>query len=85
MLGVAPNSDRVGLVILGVNAGVGEPTGCVTADQHRPGLHLVFGDPLPKLTAAAWSARTSFAACQARSTVRVDGTVVIDGGRLALA
>jgi leucyl aminopeptidase (aminopeptidase T) len=82
MLGVASNSDRVGLAVIGVNTGVGEPTGDVTADQHRPGLHLVFGDPQPKVTAATWSARTSFAACQARSTVRIDGTVVIDGGRL---
>jgi leucyl aminopeptidase (aminopeptidase T) len=85
MLHVATNSDRIGLAILGVNAGIREPTGDVTADQHRPGLHLVFGDPLPKLTAATWTARTSFAACQARSTVRIDGTVVIDDGRIVTA
>lgn len=83
-LRVAPNSDRIGLAVIGVNAGIGSPTGDVMADQHRPGLHLVFGDPLPKLTQATWSARTSFAACQARSTVRVDGVIVIDDGRLIL-
>jgi leucyl aminopeptidase (aminopeptidase T) len=82
MLKVAPNSDRIGLVVLGVNAGVGEPTGDVGVDQHRPGLHLVFGDPLPKLTGAAWSARTSFAACQAASSVSIDGARVIDAGAL---
>jgi leucyl aminopeptidase (aminopeptidase T) len=82
MLKVAPNSDRVGLVVIGVNDGVGEPTGDINVDQHRPGLHLVFGDPMPKLTGASWSARTSFCACQAQGAVHVDGTLVIDRGRL---
>lgn len=85
MLHVAPNSDRVGLVILGVNDGVGPPTGEVMVDRHRPGLHLVFGDPMGRTTGAAWSARTSFAACQARSTVTVDGTVVVEDGRVLLS
>lgn len=84
-LHLAPNSERVGLVIVGVNAGIREPTGDVTADQHRPGVHLVFGDPLPRITAATWTARTSFAACQARSTVRIDGALVIDDGRVVSA
>jgi leucyl aminopeptidase (aminopeptidase T) len=84
MLTVAPNSDRVGLVVLGVNAGVGDPTGEVNVDQHRPGLHLVLGDPAGKLTGATWSARTSFAVYQARSTVRADGQLLVDAGRLAV-
>jgi hypothetical protein len=25
----------------GVNPGIGEPTGDVSVDQHRPGLHLI--------------------------------------------
>ena len=82
MLHVAPSSDRVGLVVLGVNASVPEPTGEVAVDQHRPGLHLVFGDPAPKRTGATWSARTSFEACQTRSSVRVDGVLVAEDGRL---
>ncbi|HEY8073211.1 MAG TPA: hypothetical protein VIF62_03860 [Labilithrix sp.] len=76
MLAVAQNSDRIGLVIIGCNAGVGEPTGDVSVDQHRPGLHLLFGDPMPKATGATWSARTSFAACQAVCTIAIDGTPV---------
>ena len=82
MLAVAPNSERVGLVILGLNPGAPRPIGMAAVDQHRPGLHLVFGDPQSKLTAAGWSARTSFAACQAVSTVLVDGVPVAEGGRL---
>ena len=83
MLHVAPNSDHVGLVVIGVNEGIGEATGDVAVDQNRPGLHLVLGDPMGRLTGATWSARTSFAACQARGTVRVDGTLVAENGVLA--
>lgn len=82
MLHLAPNSDRVGLVVLGVNPGIGEATGDVSVDQHRPGLHLIFGDPMARATGATWSARTSFAACQASGTVRVDGALVVENGRL---
>ncbi len=76
ILGAFPNSDRVGLVVLGVNRGIVEATGEVCVDQNRPGLHLVFGDPLPKITGATWTARTSFAACQARGEIRIDGQLV---------
>ncbi len=85
MLAVAPNSERVGLVVLGLNPGASEPLGMAAIDQHRPGLHLVLGDPQAKVTGATWSARTSFAACQARSLVQVDGVPVAEGGRLLLA
>lgn len=82
MLHVAPNSDHVGLVVIGVNEEVGAPTGEVAVDQTRVGLHLVIGDPIAKLTGATWSARTSFGACQVRGTVRVDGAVIADDGKL---
>lgn len=82
MLHVAPNSDRVGLVVIGVNTGIGDATGDVGVDQNRPGLHLVFGDPMGRLTGATWSARTCFAACQAAGTVRIDGEVAISEGSL---
>lgn len=91
MLAVAANSERVGLVVLGLNPGaatatdtVRGPIGAVSVDQHRPGMHLVFGDPQTKVTGAGWSARTSFAACQASSTVLVDGIVIAQDGRLTL-
>ncbi|MDF2697568.1 MAG: aminopeptidase [Labilithrix sp.] len=85
MLAVAPNSERVGLVVLGLNTGAPQPIGAVAVDQHRPGLHLVIGDPQSKITAAGWTARTSFAACQAASLTLVDSIPIADGGRLTLA
>ena len=84
MLTASPNSERVGLVVLGLNSGAPHPIGCVAVDQHRPGLHLVIGDPDAKLTGADWSARTSFAVCQARSTVLVDGIQVAEDGYLTV-
>ncbi|HVH41770.1 MAG TPA: hypothetical protein VM925_05485, partial [Labilithrix sp.] len=84
ILSVAANSERVGLVVLGVNTGALNATGAVEVDQHRPGLHLVIGDPLSRLSGAGWSARTSFAACQTTSEVHVGGRLLAAEGRLLL-
>src|SRR3984957_8631436 len=85
MLAFAPNSDRVGLVAIGVNEGVDVATGEAVVDQNLPGLHLFLGDPSGRATGVRWSARTSFAACQAGSSVTIDGVVTIDQGRLAFS
>jgi leucyl aminopeptidase (aminopeptidase T) len=82
MLAVSPSSARVGLVAVGVNSGIGSPTGEALVDQNLPGLHLAIGDPAARVTGADWSAPTSFAACQADSTVVIDGAIAIDRGRL---
>ena len=63
-LALAPNSDRVGLVAIGVNEGIERATGDASVDQNLPGLHLFIGDPAGRATGVKWSARTSFAACQ---------------------
>lgn len=82
MLDFADNSDRVGLVALGVNFGITEPTGEALVDQNMPGLHLAIGDPAAAITGATWSARTSFAACQSTSSVYVGDTAIIQRGRM---
>ena len=85
MLAFAPNSDRVGLVAIGVNDGIDVATGEAVVDQNLPGLHLFIGDPSGRATGVRWSARTSFAACQSSSTVEIDGSIAIDRGRVSLA
>ncbi len=85
MLAFAPNSDRVGLAAIGVNSGIEVATGEAVVDQNLPGLHLFLGDPSGRATGVRWSARTSFAACQAGSTVVIDGMKTIDRGHLVLA
>jgi leucyl aminopeptidase (aminopeptidase T) len=84
MLAVSANSDRVGLVCIGVNPGIESPVGDALVDQNVPGLHLGIGDPAARATGATWSAPTCFAACQAASRVLVDGEVVVDGGRVVV-
>ncbi len=82
LLAFAENSNRVGLVVLGVNPGIERPSGDAGVDQCLPGLHLGLGDPGGKSTAVAWKARTAFAACQKGSRVLVDGQVLYEGGRI---
>jgi leucyl aminopeptidase (aminopeptidase T) len=84
MISFGPNSDRVGLVAIGVNEGVEFASGEAMVDQNLPGLHLFIGDPSGRATGVRWTARTSFAACQAGSSVVIDGAVAIDRGKLAL-
>jgi leucyl aminopeptidase (aminopeptidase T) len=81
----APNGDRVGLVALGVNYGIAEPTGLTLVDQNMPGLHLAIGDPAVGATGAAWTASSSLAFCQSQSTVWLDGEAVVRNGALVEA
>jgi leucyl aminopeptidase (aminopeptidase T) len=85
MLAFGANSERVGLVAIGVNEGIDAATGEAAVDQNLPGLHLFLGDPAGRATGVRWSARTSFAACQAGSSLTVDGMLTIDHGRLAFS
>lgn len=77
-----PNADRVGLVAIGVNYGLEEPTGEALVDQNLPGLHLSIGDPAVGATGERWRAPSSIAFCQARATVQLDGEAVVRDGRL---
>jgi leucyl aminopeptidase (aminopeptidase T) len=81
MLAVAPNSDRVGLVAIGANVGIGAPTGDANVDVNLPSLHLIIGDPAGRAN-VAWTARTSFAACSAGTRVAVDGSVAMADGKI---
>jgi leucyl aminopeptidase (aminopeptidase T) len=81
-LQVAANSNRVGLVAIGVNAGLVAPVGDAAIDQNMPGLHLGIGDPDARSSGAQWRAQTCFAACQVASSVTVDGVEIIRRGVL---
>lgn len=81
---VSPNSNRVGMIVLGLNEGIVEPLGEAQVDQHMPGLHLVIGDPNTRLTGATWSAATSFAAVGRGHTLSLGGTVLLQGGKRPL-
>ena len=82
MLGLAPGSDRVGLVALGLNAGIEEATGIAAVDENLPGLHLVLGDAAGRVRASTLTARTSFVACAAGARVRAGEDPLVDGGKI---
>jgi aminopeptidase len=82
MLTFAANSNRVGLVAVGVNMGIVAPTGRSVIDENMPGLHLIVGDAAGHCSDVSWRARTTFAACQAGARVSVDGSIVIDAGKI---
>ncbi len=82
MLKLGANSDRVGVVCLGVHEGIREPTGIAAIDQNLVALHLLIGDPAARDTGATWSARSSFAVCQAQGRVLAGGRALIDEGKL---
>ncbi len=69
MLDLSPNSNRIGLVCIGVNHGIETATGESIVDQNLPGLHVCIGDPAARVTGATWTAPTSFAACQEGSSI----------------
>jgi aminopeptidase len=75
------NADRVGLVILGTNVGIGEPTGEIAADQNLPGLHLAFGATFKEQTGASWDAAAQLVMCGARADVDLDGAPLLRSGR----
>ncbi len=81
MIAVAPNSNRVGLAIVGVNVEL-SPNGDAALDENLAGLHLVIGDAAGRVRASAWSARTSFTACSASATVTTGGDLVLEDGKI---
>lgn len=84
MLSASENSNRIGLVALGVNSGIASPTGEALVDQNMPGLHLAIGDPAARVTGASWQAPTSFAACQSGADVIAGDVYVIRRGRFVV-
>ncbi len=80
MLALGANSDRIGLVAIGVNPSIERSIGDASVDQNVLGLHLGIGDPTGKASGATWRAQTCFAACQATSRVMVDGVEIIRDG-----
>ena len=82
MIDVAPNSNRVGLAMMGVNASLETPTGDAAVDENLPGLHLVIGDVAGRIKATVWSARTSFTACAAGGRLFIDGSLAGDEGQI---
>jgi leucyl aminopeptidase (aminopeptidase T) len=75
--------DRIGMVSIGTNTGISEPTGEVICDQNIPGLHISLGSTCADETKASWEAdgQLLFTACN--QDVDLDGKPLIRAGRFS--
>lgn len=80
-----PGRARVGLVAVGCNYGIIEPTGEALVDQNVPGLHLGLGDVAADVTGVTWRTSGSLACCASATTVVVEGETVVRAGVLVVA
>ena len=75
------NAVKVGMVVLGTNVGMREPTGEVVSDQNLPGLHLAFGATLAEQTGASWDAPTQLSMAASQADVDLDGAPLVRQSR----
>jgi aminopeptidase len=75
------NGEKVGMVVLGTNIGMREPTGEVVSDQNMPGLHVAFGSTFAEQTGAPWDAPTQLSMAATRADVDLDGVPLLREGR----
>ena len=75
------NAVKVGMVVLGTNVGMREPTGEVVSDQNLPGLHLAFGATLADQTGASWDAPTQLSMAASQADVDLDGAPLVRQSR----
>jgi leucyl aminopeptidase (aminopeptidase T) len=75
------NTDRVGMVVLGTNVGMRDPTGEAVSDQKLPGLHVALGATLGEQTGATWDAPGQLLLAGTRADVDLDGAALIRQGR----
>lgn len=76
-----PNTERVGLLLIGTNVGVHEPTGDIITDKTLPGAHLWLGKTLADETGARWSSDAWVAFTAEGTDVDLDDVPLIRQGR----
>jgi leucyl aminopeptidase (aminopeptidase T) len=81
LLRVKRNGEKVGMVVLGTNVGMRDPTGEIVSDQNMPGLHIAFGATFSEQTGAAWDAPTQLPLAGAHADVDLDGVPLLRQGR----
>ncbi len=74
------NADRVGEFAIGTNVGLKRLIGNLLQDEKFPGVHIAFGDPYPEETGARWAASQHVDLIAVKTTVEVDGDVIMREG-----
>lgn len=75
-----PEGKRVGEYAIGTNVALTRLSGNLLQDEKLPGVHIAFGYPYPKETGADWTASTHIDVVATRSTISVDGQLLMREG-----
>jgi leucyl aminopeptidase (aminopeptidase T) len=75
-----PEGKRVGEYAIGTNVALTRLSGNLLQDEKLPGVHIAFGYPYPNETGADWTASTHIDVVATRSTISVDGQLLMREG-----
>jgi leucyl aminopeptidase (aminopeptidase T) len=79
-----PEGNRVGEYAIGTNIALTGLCGNLLQDEKLPGVHIAFGYPYPTETGADWTASTHLDVVASRSTISVDGQLLMREGHFLL-
>ena len=79
-----PEGNRVGEYAIGTNIALTGLSGNLLQDEKLPGMHVAFGYPYPKETGADWTATTHIDIVASRSTISVDGQLLMRDGQFLI-
>jgi len=75
------NGRRVGEFAIGTNTALTALSGVLLQDEKIPGIHIAFGNPLPRQTGADWTASTHIDVIPTDCTITLDDTVIMRDGK----
>jgi leucyl aminopeptidase (aminopeptidase T) len=78
------NSNRIGEFALGTNTGLTKLIYNLLQDEKFPGIHIAFGSPYPGKTGATWDSKAHVDGVIKKTTIAVDGELLMDKGKFLL-
>jgi len=78
------NADRVGEFAIGTNIGVKSLIGNMLQDEKFPGVHIAVGGTFPEETLADWDSDVHMDMVITKTTIEVDGRVIMKDGKFQL-
>jgi len=78
------NSSRVGEFAIGTNTGLTKLIYNLLQDEKFPGIHIAFGSPFPGKTGATWDSKAHVDGVIKKTTIAVDGELLMDKGKFLL-
>lgn len=78
------NSNRVGELGIGTNVGIKRIIANLVQAEKFPGVHVAFGHPFPDHTGAKWKSDGHIDCIMRKTTVEVDGKVIMKDGKYTL-